>query len=536
MDKRRKEGAITAKAGQSACRPRSPKGSDLPPHNLNQSPHSHRPNLCHLKVGRRLISLRYTPPTMNQTSAGTRPSSFPSHHPPSDYAHHDSAAQATAAAALSHQDEDASPSSANGRKRKATSQPGSRGVANLTPEQLAKKRANDREAQRAIRERTRNTIESLANRIKELESQQPFQELQKAIAERDAARAESEELRKKLATVASVVNIPQEQRQVQQHQQQQPNLHGTFDGFEEFIDSKMLTEINRVELAALTAQQSPLPPLNASAGSQPYPLAHQSPVTTNSGYDHQQHIHPDLRSPQTASHPSPASQSGRTDTPTYASESTSLRRWSPSLEQPPNHPPYQSSNGVSYDQRLPPRAPMQSQSNGERLDLAYVLEPTHSNRTSPVSGGPTSAPYHSPPPTEPPLYMRKPRNRQPTCPLDSLLLDFLAGRYAQLSAGVPMHEVVGPEYPSLLSLADPDAPQQSHSFHPVSAFLFDILSKFPDISKVPEKVAVLYIMFLILRWQICPCQSCYERLPHWTRPTTGQMNVEHAAWFDHVPW
>lgn len=169
---------------------------------------------------------------MNPTSAGNQTSSFPSHHHPSDYAHHDTAAQATAAAALSQQEDDASPSSTNGRKRKATSQPGSRGVANLTPEQLAKKRANDREAQRAIRERTRNTIEGLANRIKELESQQPFQELQKALAERDAALAECEELKKKLATVASVVNISQEQRQTAQ---QQPNLHGTFDTFTGFL-------------------------------------------------------------------------------------------------------------------------------------------------------------------------------------------------------------------------------------------------------------------------------------------------------------
>ena len=95
----------------------------------------------------------------------------------------------------------------NPRKRKAESgsQSGSsRGVANLTPEQLAKKRANDREAQRAIRERTRNTIESLEARIKELESQQPFQELQNVIRSRDAIVAENEELKRRMASICAL--------------------------------------------------------------------------------------------------------------------------------------------------------------------------------------------------------------------------------------------------------------------------------------------------------------------------------------------
>ncbi len=51
-------------------------------------------------------------------------------------------------------------------KRRKTAGSSSRGVANLTPEQLEKKRANDREAQRAIRERTKNTIGQLETKIR----------------------------------------------------------------------------------------------------------------------------------------------------------------------------------------------------------------------------------------------------------------------------------------------------------------------------------------------------------------------------------
>lgn len=48
------------------------------------------------------------------------------------------------------------------------SRAGSRSVATLNAEQLARKRANDREAQRSIRQRTKDHIERLENRIREL--------------------------------------------------------------------------------------------------------------------------------------------------------------------------------------------------------------------------------------------------------------------------------------------------------------------------------------------------------------------------------
>ena len=90
------------------------------------------------------------------------------------------------------------------RKRKATSA-GSRGVATLTPDQLAKKRANDREAQRAIRERTKQTIENLERRIQELTDQQPYQELQTVIREKDAIQAENTEIRRRLSSILALI-------------------------------------------------------------------------------------------------------------------------------------------------------------------------------------------------------------------------------------------------------------------------------------------------------------------------------------------
>ena len=80
----------------------------------------------------------------------------------------------------------------------------SRGVANLTPEQLARKRANDREAQRAIRERTKNQIDALNRRIQDLESQQPYHDLQLVLREKDQVLAELQDVRKRLESIVSI--------------------------------------------------------------------------------------------------------------------------------------------------------------------------------------------------------------------------------------------------------------------------------------------------------------------------------------------
>lgn len=125
------------------------------------------------------------------------------------------------------------------------------------------------------------------------------------------------------------------------------------------------------------------------------------------------------------------------------------------------------------------------------------------------------------------------RNGPPTCPLDSLLLDFLHERQQQAADGVATPKLVGPAYPSVSSLLNP---ARSVNSHPLSKVFTDILGTFPDLSTLPEKVAVLYIMFLIMRWQIAPTQENYDRLPDWVTPRASQLFTPHPAWIDHLPW
>jgi hypothetical protein len=97
------------------------------------------------------------------------------------------------------------PNNSDSNKKRRTTGASSRGVANLTPDQLAKKRANDREAQRAIRERTRSTIENLERKIRELTSQQPYQELQHVLRQKELVEAENADIKKRLASVLSLI-------------------------------------------------------------------------------------------------------------------------------------------------------------------------------------------------------------------------------------------------------------------------------------------------------------------------------------------
>ena len=96
-----------------------------------------------------------------------------------------------------------------------------------------------------------------------------------------------------------------------------------------------------------------------------------------------------------------------------------------------------------------------------------------------INGGSILAPYAVPI-----------RNIAPTCPLDCLLLDFLADRRKQAIDGVPTLELIGPIYPSFLSLVNPQRKQFSH---PLSKVFTDMMSTFPDISTLPEQVAILCV-------------------------------------------
>ncbi|KAK0639320.1 hypothetical protein B0T16DRAFT_338170 [Cercophora newfieldiana] len=383
-------------------------------------------------------------------------------------------------------------------KRRKTTAPGSRGVANLTPEQLAKKRANDREAQRAIRERQRQRNEHYEREIRELKSQRPYQELQAALQQTAAVQAELDDVKRILASVVAMIEpvigragVPEGYHQ-QQQQPPAPNTSST----------------------PATSVTSP-----ASAGTHGrWQHGDHSPVVA--------HEHP-----QSQPQPQDASQ----QLSTLAQQQHDLvhglelgpERLGLDFVLEPGHKVVKIHESINGAQDTPHyrHVPMKHDWTATTMPMAMPTLPP------PITN--TSASFISHPHPGADLAAAPFKNCPPTCPLDSLLLDFLSERRQRAAEGLSPSEILGPRYPSVSSLLNPSLTPYTH---PLSKVFTDILARFPDISALPERVAVLYIMFLIMRWQVSPTTENYARLPSWCRAIESQLSTAHPAWIDHIPF
>ncbi|RMY43969.1 hypothetical protein D0864_15716, partial [Hortaea werneckii] len=334
----------------------------------------------------------------------------------------------------------------------------------------------------------------------------------------------------------------QQQHHQQQQQQQPGSLNGTFE-FDDLIDPTWLThEAGRTELAALTAQQSPLPSLQQQQHPHTYPPhshtqqeSYYSPQATSgadgyggpsqeAGSHHQrQASQQNLGEPSPASHPttqgSPVSHSATADADAAQNY------------HPQQHYTSQPNGGAQKDARSTPQRSLQHQNSGDRLSLSFLLDQKQNEDKRSAASTPTDIP----------AYARLPTHCEPTCPLDSLLADFIVSRRRLYASGAPLSEVLGPEYPSFTALLQNTPDSDEHSAqHPISKVLVDILSKFPDISDLPERVATLYFMFMTVRWCIHPSQESWSRLPEWLKPVAEQVKMGkgegHPVWVDYVPW
>lgn len=404
------------------------------------------------------------------------------------------------------------------RTKKRKGGPGSRGVANLTPEQLAKKRANDREAQRAIRERTKHTIENLENKIKDLTSQQPYQELQAVLRDKEAVEQELADVKNRMSSILSII---------------QPIL-GSQQG--------VYASPGPSFLPAQTGATGAVSTGTGAASTPPSAASPNSAATTT----WQQ---PGLQSAGSSAQTSPHFDQARMITQ-QRHNSTHALDLGPGGEQlklnflldgsPMHVHRMHTGDSVAQDTANYQHMPLKHDWNGfaqvgQRPDSygqSSAPQPHSTQHTASYAPGQTGMPHsrgdNSWVGVSAPIS-----NCASTCPLDTLLLDFLNERRQRAAEGVPTQELVGPRYPSVKSLLNP---QQSLHSHPVSKVFTDILRAFPGISHLPEKVAVLYVMFLIMRWQISPTKENYDRLPPWCVPTQSQIQVQHPAWVDHLPF
>ena len=180
----------------------------------------------------------------------------------------------------------------------------------------------------------------------------------------------------------------------------------------------------------------------------------------------------------------------------------------------------------------------------ERLSFNFLLDantkrpptiPSRDDRTSPGSasngttGGSAGQYNHQQTP-----WTTLPKHSTPTCPLDEILTRFLISRQQEET------RTSQPAYPSVFSLLNPTrnttATNPIHEVDPLSQIMSEIISKFPAICGLPEQVATLYGMFVLMRWMIHPTPSNYERIPDWLSPRPSQLLTPHPIWIDFLPW
>ena len=198
----------------------------------------------------------------------------------------------------------------------------------------------------------------------------------------------------------------------------------------------------------------------------------------------------------------PAVRPGHSVFSTHTSSPQTLRQSAPStplVSTLPGIPPI-----IPFDQRngsipLIPNARAQAD---DKLDLAYLLQSRHNSTGSSqaYSNGRTpsvSSRCNQTPNALSPFQTSHEENRtahavQPKtlnqCPLDGLLLKFLSDQRQKAAEGVSTQELIGPPYPCFRALVDVRASEMSH---PLSKIFSEMLGKFPDISTLPEQVAIL---------------------------------------------
>ncbi|KAK5170908.1 uncharacterized protein LTR77_004052 [Saxophila tyrrhenica] len=149
----------------------------------------------------------------------------------------------------------------SGGSKKRASRAGTRSVSTLSAAQLERKRANDREAQRAIRQRTKDHIEHLERNISDLRAAHESSEKIAAVAHQRSRELEEENgfLRSKLGEFGYSVPVPPPSESQRPPDQHMIPMHATSPGSQVVgasIPRPPSTSTPRSALSVTTSQSS----------------------------------------------------------------------------------------------------------------------------------------------------------------------------------------------------------------------------------------------------------------------------------------
>ncbi|KAF2799155.1 hypothetical protein K505DRAFT_321314 [Melanomma pulvis-pyrius CBS 109.77] len=127
-------------------------------------------------------------------------------------------------------------------------------------------------------------------------------------------------------------------------------------------------------------------------------------------------------------------------------------------------------------------------------------------------------------------WERVPLHIDPSCRLDTVILElFRSSR--QRSEKIP--EFTGPVFPSIGSLLNPES---GSDYSPISNAIGVHGRVTMAMPSLELKIAIMYNMCVYLRWLITPTKQNYEAMPEYLRPLEVQLTIPHPAWIDVIVW
>ncbi|TAQ90970.1 hypothetical protein B7494_g695 [Chlorociboria aeruginascens] len=362
----------------------------------------------------------------------------------------------------------------NLKSRKArASRAGTRSVANLSPAQLARKRANDREAQRSIRQRTKEHIESLQSRIRDLQSKNGNELLGDALRRNRELEEELRQLRSSLA-------LPDEGK---------------------FVASVPSNVLNSSVSPSLQAYDRPSPVEQTQIGSLIPP---QSADTWSVNCD-------------------PSAPIGSGFGESFESGSGTIEMAPSSL--PTQYEQYPPTIDVRGEPPLLRSTSMVSPSGDNQW--LYSSQPSRVvDQQQPLcSANVQRRGWEVPVQVLPSLGL-----------VNSILIGLVQDQKNLGVNGGTVAEMIGPYYASLRTLLYPDENVQRTSLsHPIPTILSKLILQ-TGLRGITARAARLVTMHRLVQWQIYPSETTYSHLTNWQSPQASQLITSHPDWTSYIIW
>ncbi|TVY75865.1 hypothetical protein LSUE1_G006077 [Lachnellula suecica] len=377
--------------------------------------------------------------------------------------------------------------------RKKGSRGGKRSVTHLSKAQLARKRANDREAQRNIRQRTKEHIENLEKKVKELEDHNRSSSMDRVVKRNKELEAEVANLRAQIASHA--------------HAQASPISP---DG----ITVEMPDDLSIPRKGSLDWAPDPCawPPSHIPA------LDSQADIPVSNGA---------YTSNPSQIYPTAATAMGYDNEETEASQQLYTPTAIPVWEDPTVF----GNSAAALSQSTSTWAPFHPAFNkpSRFADLQpsgftdILSHPSFTNSTCWQA--------------QPSIYAWQisTKLKSPVTFVDQLMFSVIhSQRHLALNGDLSANEMNA--YPSVHLLFNQPGPAKPPStLTEVMARYSAILSN-RGFALIPEKLASFMCMYRFVQWQISPTYQSYQKLHDWQAPRPSQLVIPHPAWMDLPPW